>query len=302
MKIYICDNGGHHKNVESIHKMMSINMVEYTFQANLNKLNETYDLVICTTDFFSPDSFPTNCKVIYGPQFFVFPDNRDHPIHAYQYDSSRFFYNTLSNWNSTIFKTFAPTLSLTVITCPFGIDFESILPVPALRFRSKILIYFKNRNPIHLSIIANFLKSKDIAYEIFCYGSYSDSEFKKKLRETLFVIWIGSHESQGFAFQETQASNVPILLWNVQSMYDEFNGYCIYQHYKSSSNLLLATTANCWSDECGIQFYHEHEISTAFDLMNTKLESFTPRSYVESRISLKESFNNLLQQVGLTQN
>ena len=40
------------------------------------------------------------------------------------------------------------------------------------------------------------------------------------LKQARFCIWIGRHESQGFAFQECLASNVPILVWDVQSMKD----------------------------------------------------------------------------------
>jgi len=293
MRVYIVHPGAHHKNVESIRKMMAANDVQYTECNDLSQIDDSYTLALCNL-FFPPDAFPKNCKVIYGPQFFVFPDDPNHPIHRHVYESGRFFYNSLSPWNKTIHEQFAPALSLKFVTCPFGVDVDSIREVPPPNQRSKVMIYFKHRHPDIGNKVIAFLRSKNIDYDLIQYGSYNDADFKNRLQNTKFVIWVGSHESQGFAFQETLASNVPILLWDVRSMHDEYsNGY----PYRGYNQPLLATTANIWSDECGIKIFAENELESAFNEMNSKIETFSPRKVIEANVSLKTAYHNMLRQL-----
>lgn len=297
MRVYIVQPNAHHKNVESIRKMMVANGVQYTECDDLSQINDSYTLAICCTRFFPPDAFPKNCKVIYGPQFFVFPDDENHPIHKHSYESGRFFYNSLSPWVKTLHEQFAPNLTLKFITCPFGLDVKSILEVPSANQRSKIMIYFKHRNPDHCNSVIRFLLSKNIEYELIQYGSYRDEEFKNKLQNTKFVIWIGSHESQGYAFQETLASNVPILLWDVRSMHDEYSKGWVYRSYTQP---LIATTANVWSPECGIKIFNENELESAFNEMNSKIETFSPRKVIEANVSLKTAFDKMVSYLNPT--
>ena len=295
MRVYIVHPNAHHKNVESIRKMMAANNVQYTECDDLSQLDDSYSLAICCTRFFPPDAFPKNCKVIYGPQFFVFPDDHSHPIHKYTYEPGRFFYNTLGDWNKRLHEQFAPNLGLKFVTCPFGVDIDSIPVVPPTQ-RSKVMIYFKHRHPELLTKAIDFLHHTPVDYDVIQYGSYKDADFKEKLQSTKFVLWIGSHESQGFAFQETLASNVPILLWDVRSMHDEYNNGPIYSRY---TRPLLATTANVWTPDCGIKFFEESQLPLAFAAMNKKVATFSPRAVVEKHVSLKVTYQNMLSQAGL---
>jgi hypothetical protein len=299
MKFYICDPNGHHKNVESIRNMMTKNSVDYTVCDDLSRLDDTYTVVICATRFFPPDQFPKHCKVVYGPQFFVFPDNKNHPIHKYTYDPSRFFFNILSPWVLHTYKQIAPELNIKYLTCHLGIDTDSISVVPSIEKRTRVMVYSKHRHPDALHRVLKLLLEKDVEYDLFQYGSYKDQFFKEKLKDTKFVVWIGSHESQGFAFQETLASNVPILLWDVTSMYDEYNNGWVYEYLKPTGIPLLATTANVWSDECGIKFTKEEELEDAFAKMNQELNTFSPRKLIEEKVSLTNTYTNLLRAIGL---
>ena len=296
MRVYIVQPGAHHKNVESIRKMMVANNVKYTECDDLRQIDDSYTLVFCCTRFFPPSAFPNTCKVVYGPQFFVFPDDQNHPIHRHSYEPGRFFYNSLSPWVKTLHEQFAPNLSLKFVTCPFGLDIDSIQQVPSASQRSKVMIYFKHRHPDIGNKVISFLRSKNIEYDLIQYGSYNDADFKNRLQNTKFVIWVGSHESQGFAFQETLASNVPILLWDVRSMHDEYSkGY----PYRSYIQPLLATTANVWSPECGIKIFNENDLEPAFNQMNSSIEAFNPRRVIESEVSLNAAYRGILNAIGL---
>lgn len=296
MRVYIIQPGAHHKNVESLRKMMVANNVEYTECDDLSQIDDSYTLAFCCIRFFPPDAFPKNCKVVYGPQFFVFPDDHTQPIHKYTYDPKRFFYNSLSSWCKTIHEQFAPNLNLKFIACPFGVDVHSIRQVPPPSQRSKVMIYFKFRHPDLANAVISFLRSKNIDYDLIQYGSYNDADFKNKLQNTKFVIWIGCSESQGFAFQETLASNVPILVWDARSVHDEYqNGYL----YRGYHHPLLATSATIWSPECGIKIFDKNQLEPAFNQMNSRIEAFNPRRVVEAEVSLTAAYRGILNAIGL---
>ena len=297
MKFYICAQNAHHKNVESIHKMMKKNNVEYTMQNDLSNIDETYNVALCLTTFYPPEMFPTQCKVVYGPHFFVFPTDALHPLHSHTFDPSRFFYNALTEWNVTIHRSFAKNIEF--IACPFGLDIENIQQVPPVEQRTKVMVYFKARHNDCLETALNFIKSKNESIILLKYGHYTDNDFKQQLKDTKFVIWLGSHESQGFAFQEIQASNVPILVWDIRSTYDEYNNGWPHESYRKYGLPLLATSANCWSDECGIKFTNVSELPDAYEQITKKLSTFTPRKFVESKLSLTITYNNLLKRIGL---
>jgi hypothetical protein len=187
------------------------------------------------------------------------------------------------------------------LSCPFGIDLESIEIASSIEYRKGILVYVKGRLESEVKYLLDFLDSKQEMYSVIHYGSYKDSDFKQKLRSSKYVIWIGRHESQGFALQETLASNIPILLWDVKSMYEEYSsdGKSYYEHYKQSGMPLLATATPYWSDECGVKFYKKEELCEKYDEMNTKLASFNPRSFIEKHLSHSATYTRLLQAINV---
>jgi hypothetical protein len=171
---------------------------------------------------------------------------------------------------------------------PFGVDTESI-PI-ANTIRNSVMIYCKHRDPSLYTHVASVLSSKSIPYSTVVYGSYVDPDFKAKLMDTKFVVWIGCHESQGFAFQETLAMNVPILVWDVRTMCDEINnGSPAY-----SDPTLYATTASYWSDdECGIKLYDAAGFEEKFEEMSRRYTEFEPRKFVERELSLDSAFKRM---------
>jgi hypothetical protein len=158
------------------------------------------------------------------------------------------------------------------------------------------MIYFKFRHPDLANAVISFLRSKNIEYDLIQYGSYNDADFKNKLQNTKFVIWIGCSESQGFAFQETLASNVPILVWDARSVHDEYqNGY----PYRGYHHPLLATSATIWSPECGIKIFDKNQLEPAFNQMNSRIEAFNPRRVIEAEVSLTAAYRGILNAIGL---
>jgi hypothetical protein len=299
MKFFII-GPAHHKNQESIRSTLQCVGVEFKETNNsLDGLDESYDVVICFSHFFPPEAFPKNVKVLYGPHLFVLPENPHHPMHSYIYEEGRFFFNVLSPWVKACYEEYYPP-PMKMITAPFGINTEAIAPVGTVESRSRILVYFKGTHRERYNCVINHFQGLGIPYNVFEYGRYKEDEYKQSLKNTKFVVWIGIHESQGFALQECLASNVPILLWDAQTMYDEVsNGRVIYEQHMQSGKKLMATSAPYWSDECGIRIREKDEFVAAFRHMGEMLSTFQPRAFIERELSLRVCFENLLTHIGL---
>lgn len=285
MKVYLCYTWCHPKNLESIRKMLTHNRIEFVEAGDTSRLDETFDYALCLNTYVPPRSFPRNCKVIYGPHLFVFPDDRSQAIWKQEHDH-RFVYNSLSEWIVNIHQRMCRSIKF--VSRPFGVDTASI-PI-ANTHRSRVMVYCKHRNPALYKHVFDTLSSKNVKYDTVTYGSYTDANFKNALMDTKFVIWVGSHESQGFAFQETLAMNVPILVWDVRTMCDEIgsDGRPAY-----SDATLHATTCSYWSDECGIKFYDAAGFSGQFDEMASRYTEFKPREFVERELSLDAAFKKM---------
>jgi hypothetical protein len=83
------------------------------------------------------------------------------------------------------------------------------------------------------------------------YGTYSEDFYLNVLRRSVWGVWVGEHESQGFALQESLAMNVPLFVMNVEYPTENFGcpggPYC-----KIEKDLTLpATSTTTWDSSCG---------------------------------------------------
>jgi hypothetical protein len=193
-------------------------------------------------------------------------------------------------------------MNMNCMSLPFGIDTDFIEKRNKDNIKDEILIYYKNRHKDDLNYVVNILNKYNIKYSVVKYGSYNYSEYLKKLETVKFVIWVGCHESQGFALEECLTRNVPILLWDVSSMYEEYNNGYIYNHLKQYNKKLIATSAPYWSDDCGIKFYNKDEFESVLNKMLFSYLDFEPRKYVEKVLDYKIVINNVINYIMNTHN
>ena len=78
------------------------------------------------------------------------------------------------------------------------------------------LVYFKRRSPQELYKVENFLKSKNLTYNIISYGDYSESDMELLASQSKFCFLLNGTESQGIAVQEIMDLNVPLLVWDLE--------------------------------------------------------------------------------------
>jgi hypothetical protein len=53
---------------------------------------------------------------------------------------------------------------------------------------------------------------------------YKEADYTHALRTASWGIWLGQHESQGYAFQEALSMGVPLIVLDATSMRDEGGG------------------------------------------------------------------------------
>jgi hypothetical protein len=280
----------HPKNKESMIRMCKSVGIEYEATNDRGRLNRTdYEYLWLPMFWISPDDLPSHVKIMYGPQFFVFPEGNLIGPRNPEW-SKRAVYNLLADWNLDVFKEFAKDTVIPLVALPFGIN-PAIEDVKSNLKHLDCIIYFKQRNPKHLEYTEGILKGMNFSYKVFKYGSYNNSEYINALKNTKFVLWIGRHESQGFAFQECLASNVPILVWDVISMLDEWGSY---QEYKGIKNL-YATAAPCWSSICGERIIRDYELPKAIRNIMANLHNYRPREFILNNVADKVVMNQVLQ-------
>lgn len=274
MKVLFIISNTHHKNANFIFKCKIINFITINSVNELNNLNiDDFDAVISPCDAINVSKYP-NTKFIFGPHFSVFPNDNLKIIKG-----PKTAYNLLSNWVVEFWKPFPICNDLNFVKLPFGVDTNKFCENKQSTEKTDVMIYFKHRNPTELNFITNFLNSKNINYSIFSYNKrYNEDDYINCLQKSKFCIWVSGHESQGFALQEALSCNVPLLVWNVTSMNQEY-GYA-YDN-------IPATTTPYWDNICGERFYKESELENTFDKLIQNINNYNPRKFILENLSIE---------------
>lgn len=282
MKILFIKSHIHHKNIHFILKCKKISFFIIDSVNDINKIDLAhFDAIYSPCNPIDVSKYP-NTKFIFGPQFSVFPENILNLIKG-----NKTVYNLLSQWVINVWKKFPICDNLNLVALPFGVDTDKFIDNKNIEERSGIIIYFKHRNPSDLYFIENFLKSKNLYYTIFSYDQkYDENNYIKYLQNSKFCIWIDAHESQGFALQEALSCNVPLLVWNVTSMNQEYGS-----HYSD----IIATTTSYWDDKCGELFYNSSDFEETYNKFIENINNYRPREFILENLSIEVCENKLIQ-------
>ena len=276
----------HHKNLNALMKYKGIELV------CVNELPchslDSFDLVYCPSKCVDVSLYP-GVRFVFGPHFSVFPD-------ASQMDLIRgSFYIQPSSWTVDIWKSYECCRDVQMRILPFGVDTDLFRPlsegVESGVKKENVVVYFKRRKPEELHFIENILRYHRVSYRIFSYGSYSETDYMEYLKGAKYGIWLDAHESQGFALEEALSMNVPLLVWNVRTM---------SQEYGSSYPEVAATTIPYWDESCGEVVYHWEDFEKVYSLFLSKLGSYRPREFVIKDLSIDvccERFMDLVREV-----
>ena len=167
---------------------------------------------------------------------------------------------------------------------PIGIKSSKSLSRNKKVVRNKrCLIYFKNRNYEDLNLVIEFLKSRNISYDILEYGNYSNKELKKLSKRNRYGILLASTESQGFAIQEIMSNNLPLIVWNKN--FGKFEGLEI-----------RGTSVTVWDQNCGVIVETFEEFSGKFQYFIDNLNNYNPKDIVIKNLTYESFLDNLKKQ------
>lgn len=139
-----------------------------------------------------------------------------------------------------------------------------------------------------LNRVTQHLDSTGRSYIVLRYACHHQSQFRNALKNSKAMIFICEHETQGLAYQEALATNVPVLAWDEGEMVDP-----ALQPYINSR--LNVSSVPYFSPECGMTF----RLADFEDTCNKfwqSLPSFHPRRYVNTNLCLELSATQYLEE------
>ena len=283
MRILLIKSSIHIKNLNFILKCKKIDFTIIDWVDDFYKMDiSSFDIVYSPYHPIDVSQYP-NTKFIFGPHFSVFPEKNHMDMIK---GSTNFVYIQPSEWAANAWINNPLCKDINIQSFAFGVDTEKFSPIKPILEREKVFIYFKYRNPLDLQLIETFLTIKNYDFRIFSYKNrYSEEEYIEYLQNSKFGIWVGGHESQGFALEEALSSDVPLFVWNVKSM---------KQEYGSNYHDIPATTIPYWDERCGEYFYNPTEIEDKFNIFISKIDTYKPREYILENLTIELCENKLI--------
>ncbi len=278
LKIFVKSWNFHNKNI------VGLKLIIKNYFEEVHNLDDA-DICYSPIEAIDVTKYPTK-KFIFGPHFSTFPNNAILNINN-KFKNAMYVHP--SNWTRDVFLNDFNVENIPVYTLPFPINFDNIKPNNIVD-RINCFIYFKRRNPEELKLVENKLKNIGFNPTIINYNNgYNEAEYFKLLNESKFGIWVGEHESQGFALEEALAFNVPLLIWNVSKMSQEYNCPSSYNNIKTN-----ATTIAYWNEKCGEVFYEQNEFNNKLNIFleNINKNIYQPRNSIKKLLSSENVYNN----------
>lgn len=274
MRLLLIDVNLHHKNRNGLDLLKNVAITRVS-------LNEFLSMTIQANDYdcvFSPgvpvdvQKYP-GVRFLFGPHFSIFPDERMNIIKGLMTT-----YVVPSEWTKRLYDGFTICDGLHVAVLPFAVDVNKFTPTRQMSERNCVFVYHKSRTTDELNAVCNELSKRGIAYNTFRYGSYDERDYLEYLRKCKWGVWVGAHESQGFALQEALAMDIPLFVWNVR---------CLSQEHGRNNPKYEATTISYWDDRCGEAFHDQNEIPSVMDVFLEKVGEgvYSPRNFVLEHLS-----------------
>ena len=266
----------HNKNKIGLDMILNYLNISYKYGDIADILN--YDIIYLPDNAINTSLYP-NKKFIFGPHFSVFPDNKLTIINN-SYKNS--IYIQPSDWVRELWNNNGANHILPIKTFPFPVEIDKFKPLESVE-KNNVFIMFKQRNINELNVIINFLHNKNIHYKIFDYNKrYNENDYIKYLQLCKYGIWLGCHESQGFALEEALSINIPLLVWEVKSMSQEENSCKNYIN-------VFGSVIPYFDKRCGEYFYEKEELEVTFNKFMNNLGNYKPREYIVENLSVKKS-------------
>ncbi|HYW07946.1 MAG TPA: hypothetical protein VE913_13380 [Longimicrobium sp.] len=147
-----------------------------------------------------------------------------------------------------------------------------------------ILVYDKirqHRDHFHRDLVNPIMErfaARGLRVESIRYGEYDHAGYRAALSRARALLYLSPSETQGIAYQEAMASNVPVLAWD--------NGFWLDpRRAEFTPHPVPASSVPYFAPECGEKFSGIGDFDAALDRFWGGLGGYQPRAYVARELS-----------------
>ena len=288
IKILIINSWLHEKNRQGLANVLNHLFQQQQIKYKVGSIADipNYDIIYNPSQQINASHYPTK-KFIFGPHFSTFPNNQQ--LQSLQ-NRNNCIYIQPSEWAAQTWRNMGADQFLPIKSFPFPVDTNKFNSIQPSEKRQNIMVYYKHRDPQELEQLKTFLAEKKIKnYCIFDYKHrYNENDYLAYLQTCQYGIILDAHESQGFAIEEALACDVPLLVWNAQSM---------NQEYGNQNPDIPCTSVPYWAPTCGEVFHQAAELPLAFQHFQAKLEAreYSPRKYIMDNLSTEKCAERFME-------
>jgi hypothetical protein len=207
--------------------------------------------------------------LVAGPNVITIPSEADSLIASEEVDVCL----VPSMWVKELYATISPVLKNRLAIWQAGVDANYWYPsVPFQeinRDKNEYLLYIKGVEGERLAKeYIGLFDRIGATYKVVTYGKYSLAQYKALLSKSTLMIVLGGTESQGLAFAEAWAMNVPTLIYFVDS-------------WKSpDGNNYRAEAAPYLSSQTGAYFRGTPDLTDLLENIRSNKLKYSPREWV----------------------
>jgi glycosyltransferase involved in cell wall biosynthesis len=276
--------GGPNKVINNLIK--GLDRINYPYVLNQPVRNYKYNYIQDSVRALIEISLRRTPAVI-GPNIVVLP--RDLPWFSRSLKKCIYLYP--SQWCIDLWKTLGFD-DCPMYPWPVGIDTQEFNIERDPVNITNVMIYLKRRDPILLNQAITIVKKNGLNPQVIIYGKYTESQYKQILAEAKFGIWIGSSESQGIGLQEALASGLPLLVCDVNSLFEssDKNDYRFPEKLRD----FKPTSAPYFDDRCGIIINDLSKMEAAVHEILGNISNYRPRQFIIENLGLEKQAIELL--------
>ncbi|MEO7931661.1 MAG: glycosyltransferase [Chthoniobacterales bacterium] len=174
---------------------------------------------------------------------------------------------------------------------PVGIDTEMWKPGSTGDKDVDVLIYDKiywnreNLEPSLLTPIIEQLNNLGLRSEVIRYGFYKEDTYQRLLARSRAVCYLSRHETQGIAYQQALACDVPIIAWDVGGFWED------PEFFPHRVRFSPVSSVPYWDERCGERFVGPETFEAAFSKFwdGCRAGIYAPRDYILDNLTLEKA-------------
>jgi glycosyltransferase involved in cell wall biosynthesis len=121
------------------------------------------------------------------------------------------------------------------------------------------------------------LDARGLRYRTLRYGAHHMEQYRRALEGSRALLFVCEHETQGLAYQEAMAANIPVLAWDEGVLVDP-------RERRLAPRGLVVSSVPYFDTRCGLTFRIE-TMERQLDAFLAQCDAFTPRAYVAEALS-----------------